>query len=101
MLLLAFALWELRNPSPMLELRLFRRRGFSVGAITITVAYLSIFGFQFTAIQYLQSVKGYSALRGGFGVLPISADHRARSHRAPGNSPAGSTRANSSPAGSD
>ena len=73
LLLLAFALWELRNPSPMLELRLFRRRGFSVGAITITVAYLSIFGFQFTAIQYLQSVKGFSALRGGFGVLPISA----------------------------
>jgi EmrB/QacA subfamily drug resistance transporter len=73
LLLLAFALWELRNPSPMLELRLFRRRGFAVGAITITVAYLSIFGFQFTAIQYLQSVKGYSPLRGGFGVLPISA----------------------------
>jgi EmrB/QacA subfamily drug resistance transporter len=73
LLLFAFALWELRNPAPMLELRLFRRRGFSVGAITITVTYLSIFGFQFTAIQYLQSVKGYSALRGGFGVLPISA----------------------------
>ena len=73
LLLFAFVLWELRNPSPMLEVRLFRRRGFSVGAITITVAYLSIFGFQFIAIQYLQSVKGYSALRGGFGVLPISA----------------------------
>ena len=73
LLLFAFARWELHNPSPMLELRLFRRRGFSIGAITITVAYLSIFGFQFTAIQYLQSVKGYSPLRGGFGVLPISA----------------------------
>ena len=73
LLLAVFAYWELHRPTPMLELRLFQRRGFAVGAITITVAYLSIFGFQFTFIQYLQSVKGYSALRAGLGVLPISA----------------------------
>ena len=39
--LVAFVLWELRQPVPLLDPRLFRLRGFSSGSLTITIQFLA------------------------------------------------------------
>jgi len=67
----AFIAWELRAKEPMLDPRLFRLRGFSAGALTITVQFFAAFGFFFVAIQYLQFVTGRSALDAAIALLPL------------------------------
>ncbi|MCP9982921.1 MFS transporter [Actinomadura madurae] len=64
-ILAGFVLWELRRPNPLLDPRLFRIRAFSAGALTITLQFFAFFGFVFIVLQYLQLVKGDSALVGG------------------------------------
>jgi EmrB/QacA subfamily drug resistance transporter len=71
--LVAFVLWELRRPDPMLDPRLFARRGFGTGSVAITVQFLAFFGFIFLAMQYLQFVAGYSALEAAAAMLPFAA----------------------------
>ncbi len=67
----AFVLWELRRPHPLLDPRLFRLRGFSAGTLTITVQFFASFGFFFTILQYLQFVAGRSALMAAVALLPL------------------------------
>ena len=49
----------------MLDPRLFRRRGFGAGSLSLTVQFFALFGFLFIALQYLQFVLGYSPLEAG------------------------------------
>lgn len=67
----AFVAWELRNPHPMLDVRLFGNRSFSVGSTTITLQYFAAFGLFFAMAQYLQIAHGYSPLEAGLAGLPI------------------------------
>ncbi|MBL8775201.1 MAG: MFS transporter [Acidimicrobiales bacterium] len=69
---IAFVLWELRRRDPMLDPRLFARRGFGTGAAAITVQFLAFFGFIFVAMQYLQFIAGYSALKAAVAMLPFA-----------------------------
>ena len=69
--LVSFVLWELRTPRPLLDVRLFRLRGFSTGSLSIFLQFLAAFGFFFTASQFLAFVFDYSPLRIGLGLLPI------------------------------
>jgi EmrB/QacA subfamily drug resistance transporter len=63
--------YERRRVDPLLELRLFRSVSFS-GAIVIAIFGLCGFGaFQFVTTQYLQDVRGLSALMTGLCLLPI------------------------------
>ena len=71
-LLVAFAVRELIAPVPMLDLRLFRDRRFSVASGGIALSFFTLFGTFFLLTQYLQLVQGYSALRAGILFLPIS-----------------------------
>jgi len=68
---IAFVLWELRLEHPLLDPRLFRLRGFSAGTLTITVQFMSSFGFFFIALQYLQFVTGRSPLEAALALLPL------------------------------
>src|SRR5581483_6784416 len=70
--LLAFALWELHTPDPMLDLRFFKQRGFSAGAGGITLNFFAMFGMFFLLTQYLQLVLGYDPLEAGVRVLPFA-----------------------------
>ncbi|MFF0493023.1 MFS transporter [Nocardia sp. NPDC004068] len=72
-LLVAYAAWELRVDSPVLNVRLFRIRRFSIPAVAITVSYFCAFGFLFLITQYFQGVKEYSALEFGIHSLPFAA----------------------------
>ncbi|MEO9180156.1 MAG: DHA2 family efflux MFS transporter permease subunit [Acidimicrobiales bacterium] len=69
-LLGAFARWELRNAAPMLNLRLFKNRGFTAVNVTAMLFSFGLFGSVFFLSQFLQTVQGYSPLGAGLRVLP-------------------------------
>lgn len=68
----AFIAWERRAAHPMLPIRFFRDRRFSVGSGVITVTFFAMFGFFFLFSQYLQFGRGYSALLTGLATLPFA-----------------------------
>jgi EmrB/QacA subfamily drug resistance transporter len=69
-LLAAFIVWENRAPAPLLPLRLFRDRSFSVANIVGLVYSFGIFGSIFILIQFLQVVQGYTPLGAGVATMP-------------------------------
>ncbi|MFH5230831.1 MFS transporter [Antrihabitans spumae] len=70
---LALFVWrELKAPYPVLNLRLLTNRRFSFPALSITVAYFSMFGFLFLITQYFQGVREYSPLEFGLHSLPFA-----------------------------
>ena len=71
-LLTVFALVELRTEGPLLDVRVFLIRRFTGGALSISVAFFSLFGFIFLITQYFQFVKGYSTLSAGVHTLPFA-----------------------------
>lgn len=82
-LLALFVLVELRLKSPMLDPRLFARRGFGVGALSLTMQFLAQFGFLFVSLQYLQLVLSYSPLKASLAILPLALMLMILSPRAP------------------
>jgi EmrB/QacA subfamily drug resistance transporter len=71
-LLAVFAWWELRTPAPLLDVNLFRNMRFTAASLAITLGFFALFGFIFLVTQYLQLVKGYSALQAGVRTLPFA-----------------------------
>lgn len=70
--LAAFAWRELSTGHPMLDLRIFRDRRFSVASGGMTLVFFAMFGTFFLAAQYLQLVLGYSPLESGLFQLPMA-----------------------------
>ncbi len=68
-----FAWRETTARDPMLDLRLFRDRRFSVASGGIALTYFAMFGTFFLSAQFLQLVLGLSALEAGLLQLPMSA----------------------------
>jgi EmrB/QacA subfamily drug resistance transporter len=68
----AFVRWELRTPSPMLNLTFFRNPRFSVASGGIGIASFALFGAIFATTQYLQDAHGYSALQAGAAMVPLA-----------------------------
>src|SRR5438270_5922426 len=67
-----FALWEWRNPNPMLDLGYFKRKRFTGGAMAITLVFFAMFGMFFLITQYLQFVHGWTPLGAGVRLLPFA-----------------------------
>ena len=65
-----FIWWELRTPSPMLDLRLFKRKLVALGVTAGWLSFLGSSGVRFLMSLYLQSVLGYSARGAGLITLP-------------------------------
>jgi EmrB/QacA subfamily drug resistance transporter len=68
----AFVAWERHTDHPMLDLRFFADRRFSVGTGSITLVMFAMFGSLFVLTQLLQFVFGYTALEAGIRMLPIA-----------------------------
>ncbi len=68
----AFVVWELRREQPLLDPRLFRRRGFSSGSLSVFVQFFAAFGLIFVLLQFLQLVLGYSPLEAGAALAPMA-----------------------------
>ncbi|HEX6659498.1 MAG TPA: MFS transporter, partial [Ilumatobacter sp.] len=71
-LAVVFVVWELRRDDPMLDVSLFRRRGFSAGSITLTLLFFAMAGTVFLQAQYMQVVLGYSPLVAGVAIVPAA-----------------------------
>jgi EmrB/QacA subfamily drug resistance transporter len=70
---LALFVWrELTIAEPVLELRVFRHRDFSLGILTQWAAVAAMFGTFFLMPLYLQQVRGYGAFETGLYTLPIA-----------------------------
>ena len=70
LLVATFIWWELRVPSPLLELRLFRRKLIAMGAIAGWMAFLASSSSRFLLAFYLQQVLGYSPKEIGLFMVP-------------------------------
>jgi EmrB/QacA subfamily drug resistance transporter len=68
----AFFWWELRTEFPMLDLAFFRNPRFSLGAGAIGLTFFALFGSIFALTQYLQLVRGYTALEAGVRLIPLA-----------------------------
>jgi EmrB/QacA subfamily drug resistance transporter len=71
LLAVAFGAVELRRRHPLLDVRLFAVPAFATGAATITVFFLSMFGYLFLLMQYMQLILGYSAIKTAVALTPI------------------------------
>jgi len=67
-----FLWYESRSKDPMMRLSLFRSRNFS-GSNAMTFAmYGALAGFMFALVIYMQTKLGYSAIKAGASLLPVS-----------------------------
>jgi MFS family permease len=64
-LLIAFVYWELRNPSPMLDLRLFSSRVFSTSATSAILNYIALYTILFLLPFYLIQGRGLNPAQAG------------------------------------
>lgn len=72
LLLGAFVWWEMRAPTPMMPLRLFRSRQFSGANAVTLVLYFAIGGALFFVPFNLIGVERYSAMSAGASFLPFT-----------------------------
>ena len=68
--LVAFIIRELTVEHPLLELRVFRSRDFTLGIITQWLMMAAIFGTFFLIPVFLQQVRGYGSFETGLATLP-------------------------------
>ncbi len=67
----AFVVVELRSAAPLLDVRLFARRGFGAGSLSVTIQFLVTFGVFLLLVQYLQLVFGYGPLTSALALAPM------------------------------
>jgi EmrB/QacA subfamily drug resistance transporter len=68
-----FVVWELRAEHPMLPMRFFRNRTFSLANVASLLMSFGMFGSVFLLAQFFQTVQGYSPLGSGLRILPWTA----------------------------
>lgn len=63
---------EKRGHTPLVNLGLFKNRQFTSGSLTTAMLAMGQTGLVFAIPIFLQSVRGYDALRTGLGLVPMS-----------------------------
>src|SRR3546814_9407403 len=71
----AFLIWELTDKNPIVDLRIFRHRGFVAASVTYTVAFGAFFATLVLLPLWLQQNMGYTATWAGYatGIMGIFA----------------------------
>ena len=69
--LAAFVTWDLRHPSPFVDLSNFRNRGFTWATMAFVVTGFGLFGVMFILTPYIQIVLGNDAQATGIKLLPL------------------------------
>lgn len=64
----SFLIWEFTERHPVVDLRVYRHRGFTAGAFTLSVAFGAIFGINVFVPQWLQVNMGYTSTWAGKSV---------------------------------
>lgn len=70
--LVGFVVWERRAPLPMLPLRLFASRNFSVTNVETLAVYGGLSAWTFFLALFLQQQAGYSPFRAGLATVPVT-----------------------------
>ncbi|GAB05681.1 MFS transporter [Gordonia amarae] len=70
-LMVAFYVAEARNPSPLLDVNLFRNRAFAAGSFSVLVQFFLSFGLFVVFLQQVQLIFGYSPLKSAVALMPI------------------------------
>ena len=68
---LFFLAWELTDRHPVVDLRLFARRNFTVGTVSLSIAYGLFFGNVVLLPLWLQQYMGYTATWAGLATAPV------------------------------
>lgn len=63
--------WELTDDHPIVDLALFKSRNFTIGCLSISLAYMLYFGSIVLLPQLLQEVYGYTATWAGLASAPV------------------------------
>ena len=66
-----FLIWELTDEHPIVDLKLFARRNFAVGAAALALAYGLFFGNVVLVPLWLQQYMGYTATQAGIILAPV------------------------------
>ena len=61
-----FLIWEKHHPNPIVDLKVFKHRGFNVSVFTISLAFAALFGSNVITPMWLQTFMGYTATLAGF-----------------------------------
>lgn len=69
--LTALLIWELTDSNPIIDLTLFKSRNFTIGCLSISLAYMLYFGSIVLLPQLLQVVLGYTATWAGLASAPV------------------------------
>jgi EmrB/QacA subfamily drug resistance transporter len=67
-----FALWELRHPAPLLDVRLFRDRRLAGGSMTLLAVFGVLAGVFVVVFPFFQVVLGWSGLRSTLALMPMA-----------------------------
>ncbi|MGQ9836218.1 MAG: DHA2 family efflux MFS transporter permease subunit [Thermoanaerobaculaceae bacterium] len=68
----AFVLWEVFSPNPLLPRGLFANRGVVLSLLAMAFVSMSVYGVFLMLPVYLQKLKGFSTLQAGIIMLPGS-----------------------------
>jgi EmrB/QacA subfamily drug resistance transporter len=71
-LLAVFVWWERHRTDPMLPLRLFSKRNFTFANVETLTVYAALSTLTFFLVLFLQQLAGYSPLRSGLVLVPIT-----------------------------
>jgi DHA2 family multidrug resistance protein len=66
-----FLIWELTDAHPIVDLRLFKRRNFTFGTLTLAISYCLFFGNVVLLPLWLQQYMGYTATAAGMALAPV------------------------------
>ncbi|MBI5258409.1 MAG: DHA2 family efflux MFS transporter permease subunit [Burkholderiales bacterium] len=69
--LVVLVIWELTDAHPVVDLRLFGRRNFALGALALSIAYGLFFGNVVLLPLWLQQHMGYTATAAGMALAPV------------------------------
>ncbi|GAA0316963.1 DHA2 family efflux MFS transporter permease subunit [Sphingomonas oligophenolica] len=61
-----FVVWELTEAQPIVDLKVFRHRGFTVAVISLALTFATFFSAVVVIPQWLQSSMGYTATYAGY-----------------------------------
>lgn len=72
----AFLIWESAEKNPIVNLRVFRHRGFAASVVTISMGFGAIFASNVLTPMWLQNIMGYTSTWAGYatawsGVLAV------------------------------
>jgi DHA2 family multidrug resistance protein len=67
----AFVIWELTEANPIVDLRVFRHRGYSAAVFTLCIGFGAFFGTVVLTPLWLQQNLGYTATWAGLATAPL------------------------------